>query len=218
MAQPSNNPVPAMTNVPIPLERPVVVVGQQYLTQYPVDLVVSTKIFTFGENDFSIKDVNGTLIFKIKSKLMSIHDRRFLRDAGGNTLVNLRQKIMTAHRRWEAYRGESKEEKDLLFSVKKSSMFQFRTQLDVFLAGNKSEQVPDFKIKGGWAESSCTIFLGDGESKSVIAQMHRGHNLATAFLDTENFVVTTYPNVDYAFVMALVVVLDEINNDRSGVD
>lgn len=49
-------------------------------------------------------------------------------------------------------------------------------------------------------------------------QMHRGHNLQTALLDTDNFVVTTYPNVDYAFIVALVVVLDEINNDRSGAD
>ncbi|XP_065871005.1 protein LURP-one-related 15-like [Euphorbia lathyris] len=217
MAQPSN-PVPAMTTTPIPLERPVVVIGPQYLAQYPVDLIISTKIFTFGENDFSIKDVNGALIFKIKSKFMSIHDRRFLKDAAGNTIVNLRQKIRTAHRRWEAFRGESTDEKDLLFSVRKSSLFQMKTQLDVFLAGNKSEEVPDFKIKGGWMESSCTIFLGDGNSKTIIAQMHRGHNLQTALLDTENFAVTTYPNVDYAFIMALVVVLDEINNDRSGVD
>ncbi|EEF28558.1 protein LURP-one-related 15 [Ricinus communis] len=213
MAQPSN-PIPAMTTCQ-PLEKPVVVIGQQFLAQYPVDLTVATKIFSLGENDFKVTDVNGTLIFKLKSKLLSIHDRRYLKDAAENTLVTLRQKIMTAHRRWEAFRGESTEAKDLLFSVKKSSIIQFKTQLNVFLASNTSE-VPDFKIKGTWRERSCTIFLG--ESNIIVAKMHRGHNLTTAILETDNFEVTVYPNVDYAFIAALVVVLDEINEDRRGDD
>lgn len=216
MAHPSN-PIPAMT-VHQPLEHPVVVLGQQYLAQYPVDLTISSKVFTLGENDFKVKDVNGTLIFQVKSKLMSMHDKRFLKDAAGNTLVTLRQKIRTVHRRWEVYRGESTEAKDLLFSVKKSSFLQLKTQLDVFLAQNTKEEAPDFKIKGTWAERSCTIYLGDGESNMIIARMHRGHNLATHLLDADNFEVTVYPNVDFAFIVALVVVLDEINADRSGQD
>lgn len=39
-----------------------------------------------------------------------------------------------------------------------------------------------------------------------------------ALLDADNFAVTVYPNVDYAFVVALVVVLDEINDDDSDDD
>ena len=48
--------------------------------------------------------------------------------------------------------------------------------------------------------------------------MHRKHSLKSSVLDTDNFEVTVYPNVDYAFITALVVVLDEINADRSGED
>ncbi|KAF2305218.1 hypothetical protein GH714_003143 [Hevea brasiliensis] len=164
---------------------------------------------------FTVTDVNGTL-FQVKSKLLSIHDRRFLQDAAGNTLVTLRQKIMTAHRRWEVFRGESTDTKDLLFSAKKSSILQFKTELDVFLGSNTSEDVPDFKVKGTWKERSCTIYLG--LSNTIVAQMHRRHTLKTALLEADNFAVTVYPNVDYAFIVALVVVLDEINNDRSGED
>jgi hypothetical protein len=72
------------------------------------------------------------------------------------------------HRRWEAFRGESKEEKDLLFTAKKSKLFQFKTELDIFLANNKGE-VPDFKVKGGYGESSCSILLGD--SNAMLAQV-----------------------------------------------
>ncbi|KAJ8898934.1 hypothetical protein K2173_008428 [Erythroxylum novogranatense] len=218
MAGQASNPVPAMT-VHHPLEKPVVVIGPQFLAQYPVDLTIASKVLTLGENDFRVTEVNGTLIFSVKSKFISIHDRRHLKDAAGNILVTLKQKIMTMHRRWQVFRGESTEEKDLFFSVKKSSLMQFRTQLDVFLASNTtSESVPDFKIKGSWAERSCTIYLGDGESNIIVAQMFKRHTVKTALLDTDNFAVTVYPNVDYAFIVALVVVLDEINADRSGQD
>ncbi|WCJ27953.1 hypothetical protein M5689_009667 [Euphorbia peplus] len=206
-----SNPSPAMTSNQ-PLERPVIVIDQHFCAQYPTDLVISSKIMTLGDNDFGVHDVNGTLIFKIKSKHLTMHDRRFLKDARDNILVTLHEKIMSAHKRWLAYRGESGEESDLLFSVKKSSMIQMKTSLDVFLGSNKSEDNPDFKVKGSWKDKSCTIFLGDGESKPILAQMHKGHNLKTALLDQENFAVTVYPNVDYAFIVALVVVLDEIND------
>ncbi|KAJ4841475.1 hypothetical protein Tsubulata_015700 [Turnera subulata] len=211
-AQLPANPIPAMASN-TPLERPVVVVGQQFLAQYPVDLAVKSKVFSLGENDFKVTDINGTLIFQVKSKMLSLHDRRFLKDAAGNTLVSLRQKIMTMHRRWEVFRGESTE---LLFTVKKSSLLQFKTELDVFLAANTAQQVPDFRIKGSWMERSCTIYLGN--SNTIIAQMHRKHSLSTFVLDADSFAVTVYPNVDYAFVVALVVLLDEINADRSGAD
>jgi hypothetical protein len=86
------NPVPAMRTYP-PVEQPVVLIGPQYLAQYPVELAISTKLWSLGENDFKVSDINGTLIFQVKSKLLSLHDRRFLKDAAGNILVNLRQKV-----------------------------------------------------------------------------------------------------------------------------
>ncbi|XP_011042736.1 PREDICTED: protein LURP-one-related 15-like [Populus euphratica] len=185
------NPVPAMRTYP-PVEHPVVAIGPQYLAQYPVELAVSTKLWTLGENDFKVSDINGTLIFHVKSKLLTLHDRRFLKDAAGNTLVNLRQKIMTMHGRWEAFRGKSKKKNDLLFTAKKSKLFQFKTELDVFLGYNKGE-VPDFKVKESYSKSSFSILLGD--SNTMLAQVHGRHTLAIM------------PNVDYAFIVALVVVI-----------
>ncbi|KAJ8753927.1 hypothetical protein K2173_000181 [Erythroxylum novogranatense] len=213
--QPSNNPVLAIA-MGKAMESPVVVIGPQFLTENPVDLTISSKIVTLGESDFSVSDANGTLIFRVKSKLASIRDVRHLKDAAGNTLVTLKQKIRTIHRRWQAFRGDSMDDKDLLFSVKKSSVFQFKTQLDVFLASNTSETAPNFKIKGNWLERSCTIYSGDGESNTIVAQMHKEHTVKTLALDSDKFGVTVSENVDYAFIVALVVVLNEINADRGG--
>jgi hypothetical protein len=72
------------------------------------------------------------------------------------------------HGRWEAFRGESKEEKDLLFTTKISKLFQFKIEFNVFLGNNKGE-VPDFKVKEGCSKSSCSILLGD--SNTMLAQV-----------------------------------------------
>lgn len=73
------------------------------------------------------------------------------------------------HSTWKVYRGDSNDSRDLVFTVQRSSLFQFKTQLDVFLASNISKDKRDFKIKGSWSENSCTISAG--KSSTVIAQV-----------------------------------------------
>ncbi|KAF9660973.1 hypothetical protein SADUNF_Sadunf19G0019500 [Salix dunnii] len=63
--------------------------------------------------------------------------------------------------------------------------------------------------------------MKDAAGNSVVnlrQKMHRLHSLKTVILDSDSFGVTVYPNVDYAFIVALVVILDEINADRRGED
>ena len=76
---------------------------------------------------------------------------------------------LTMHDRWEAYRGQRTKAKDLIFTLKRSSLIQFKTKLDVFLARNTKEDACDFKIKGSWSERSCTVYAG--ESNSIVAQV-----------------------------------------------
>jgi hypothetical protein len=73
------------------------------------------------------------------------------------------------HHRWEVFRGDSSNASDLLFSVKKSSMIQLKTEMDVFLAGNTAHQVCDFKISGNYFDRSCAFYLGD--STTMVAQV-----------------------------------------------
>ncbi|XP_058214713.1 protein LURP-one-related 10-like [Rhododendron vialii] len=194
-----------------PLGNPVAIVSPQFCAPYPVDLTIVRKLLSITEGDFTVTDVNGNVMFKIKGKVFSLRDRRVLLDTAGNPILTLQQKILTAHKRWQVYRGDSTDAKDLLFSAKKSSLIQFKTQLDVFLAANTKEDVCDFKIKGSWFERSCTIYLGI--TSTIIAQMHRKHSVQSIVLGKDTFSVTVYPHVDYAFIVALVVVLEEINKN-----
>ncbi|KAL1819061.1 hypothetical protein ACET3Z_013930 [Daucus carota] len=191
----------------------VAVVGQQFMVPYPVDLTIVRKMLTISEGNFGVTDANGNIMFQVKGKLLSFHDRRILLDAAGNPVLSLQQKMISLHNRWEVYRGDSKDSRDLLFTVKKSSLLQVKTQLDVFLASNTSEHNCDFKIKGSWFERSCTIYAGT--TSTVIAQMHKRHSVSSIVLGKDKFAVTVYPHVDYAFIVALIVILEEINEARS---
>ncbi|KOM37393.1 hypothetical protein LR48_Vigan03g077500 [Vigna angularis] len=121
---------------------------------------------------------------------------------------------MTAHDRWQAFRGESTDAKDLIFSLKRSSFIQLKTKLDVFMANNTRQDICDFKVKGSWFERSCVVYAG--ESNNIIAQMHKKHTVQSILIGKDHFMVTVYPNIDYAFIVALIVILDEINEDARG--
>ena len=70
--------------------------------------------------------------------------------------------------RWEVFRGDSTSRRNLLFTVVKPSSFQIRTKIYIFLAGNASEEAPDFVIQGSYHDGACTV--SPGNSDATIAQ------------------------------------------------
>ncbi|KAK8283450.1 hypothetical protein V6Z11_D08G092900 [Gossypium hirsutum] len=194
-------PPPAAPSAYPPLATRVSVIEPEYCYPQPVDLAVVREVLTISEGKFAVSDINGNIMFKIKGKIFSIHDRRLLTDAAGNPVCTLRHKV------W----GESTEEKDLIFTVKRSSMIQLKTKLHVFLATNPKENVCDFKVEGSWLERSCIIY--SGESNTILAQDAQEAQFESVLLGKDKFMVAVYPNVDYAFVVALIAILDGINHD-----
>ncbi|MCL7021519.1 hypothetical protein MKW94_005521 [Papaver nudicaule] len=209
-------PPPPPSNTGASPTNPIVVIAPHFCAPYPVDFTIAKKTLAITEGNFGVFDINGNNVFKVKGTLLSIRDRRVLVDGAGVPIVSLQQKILTCHRRWQVYRGDSADSKDLLFSVKKSSLLQLKTSLHVFLASNTSEEVCDFKIKGSYYERSCVIYVGN--SNNIIGQMHKKETVQSIVLGKDTYSITIYPNVDYAFIVALCVVLNEINMDRTGED
>ncbi|KAL8224739.1 hypothetical protein R6Q57_017296 [Mikania cordata] len=164
------------------------------------------KLLTLSDGNVSVTDVNGNVMFEVKGELISLHDRRVLLDAAGNPVISFQKKM-------GSIQGSSSDSKDLIFSAKQSSLIQLKTSLEVFLARNENENACDFKVKGSSFDRSCTIYAGDGTT--IIAQMHKKHTIESVALGKDTFSVTVYPNVDYAFIVALVVILHEINEDNN---
>lgn len=44
--------------------------------------------------------------------------------------------------------------------------------------------------------------------------MHKRQTVQSVALGKESFTVTVHPNIDYAFVVALILILEEINQDK----
>ncbi|XP_059306901.1 protein LURP-one-related 10-like [Lycium ferocissimum] len=190
---------------------PIAVIGSQYCAPNQVDLVISRKVKTLRYGEFVVSDMNGNLMFKVRGgQAFAWHDKRVILDAAGNPMVNLKQKILSEHSRWNVFRGENTDDKDFLFTVKTTSIFQWKTKLAVFLANNNSKEKDcDFLIKGSWSDKSCAIYAGD--SSTIVAQMHKKITAKSLLIGKDNFMVTVYPNVDQAFIVSLIVILDAIN-------
>jgi hypothetical protein len=89
MALPAPTPAPSGTQ----FASPVPIIGTQYCAPYPVDLAIVRKVLTISDGNFVVTDVNGTVIFKVKGKFLTIHDRRVLLDGAGKPIVTLRKKV-----------------------------------------------------------------------------------------------------------------------------
>ncbi|KAI3525751.1 hypothetical protein L1887_04804 [Cichorium endivia] len=190
------------------------VVDPRFFSPYQVDLAIVRNSLTVADGNLSsVLDVNGNVIFIIKDKNFSIHDRHILLDASEIPILTFQKKHVTIHRRWQAFRGESTSAKDLIFSTKKSSVIQKVTELNVFLAENKEEAIGDYKVVGEWKKRSCTVYSNDGAT--ILAQMHDNHIDTCIHESEENtFAITVSPNVDYVLVVALMVILYEVNKAR----
>ncbi|KAI3958079.1 hypothetical protein MKW98_020721 [Papaver atlanticum] len=197
----------------------VVVISPQYCAPGQVDLYIAKKVKKVTEGrHLGAFDINDNNIFKVKTSGF-FSSRLILVDAEGVPIVSLKPVTFSPNDRWKVYRGDSTGSKDLLFSVKKSQHpIKFKTELDVFLASNTSEDVCDFMISQTYSENNCVIYRGD--SDTIIAEMHRNKTVVREKVSEKDrrYSVTVHPNIDYAFVIAMSVVLNEINTSRSNGD
>ncbi|KAL6639016.1 hypothetical protein ACP70R_022746 [Stipagrostis hirtigluma subsp. patula] len=98
--------------------------------------------------------------------------------------------------------GDSNNASDLLFSARASSRRWPERGLDVFLAGNTALKVADFRIKGDY-NKSCYFYLGN--SDTMVASMNRMRSFGRRI-----FGVSVFPQIDHAFIAALVVIFDGV--------
>ncbi|XP_026384607.1 protein LURP-one-related 15-like [Papaver somniferum] len=173
------------------------VISPQYCTPYQVDLYFAKKVKNITEGrHLGVFGIDGNHIFRSSCRISKACE-------------------ISPHQRWKAHNGDSSDSKDLLFTIKKSKYLQLKIELDVFLASNTTENVCDFKIKQNYSEKSCVIYRGD--SDNIIAEVHKNKISRDKIRGKDRFSATVYPDVDYAFVIAMRAVLNEINTlSRAG--
>ncbi|XP_057757357.1 protein LURP-one-related 15-like isoform X2 [Arachis stenosperma] len=149
-----------MANPPPPPFPTIAIVDPQYCAPYPVALTIKRER-TFTEK-YTVTDINGNVVFTAKTPSLTLREHRFLRDAYGNPILCLRRTLLGTDK-WKAFRGSgSTSERDLIFTRERSSWFQLRTKLNVFLANNTSG-VCDFKIKASFSERSWVVYIAESD-------------------------------------------------------
>ncbi|CAK9203559.1 unnamed protein product [Sphagnum jensenii] len=178
------------------------VAGPQYCLPQVSAYAVSKKVVSMSGGDWKITDATGRIVFKVSGRVASVRDKRFLRDPSNKTVLRMQKKIVTMHDTWQIYSAAD----TLLATVKKSSLVQFKTAMDVFLGSSSSSKNADYVMQGDFLDRNLTIFQGAQQAALVTRQI----TFASVVVDKDNFGVTIFPGVDIALIFALIVIMDEV--------
>ncbi|XAR66000.1 hypothetical protein NMG60_11012035 [Bertholletia excelsa] len=181
------------------------VVGEGFCVPYPVDLMVEKKFTGLCHSHFDVLDLNGNLLLQVSGGFSNLQKKMILRDPNGFPILTMREKALTLWQRWEAYRGESSDASNFLFSVQRSHPLQLKAELYVYLAGNFREDICNFHVVGSCFSDSFRAYKGD----TLIAEVRDKSKLESFICKgEESFEVRVYPGVDYAFIVSLLVILN----------
>ncbi|KAI5574702.1 hypothetical protein POPTR_010G182300v4 [Populus trichocarpa] len=184
---------------------PVSVVGENYCAPYPLELIVKKKIKKLSNAQFEVFDLSGNLLLQVDGGVWNFQLKRVLRDPAGFPILTIRGKVLTLWHKWKAHAGESTDDSNVLFTVKQSHPLQIKKAINVFLTNNSKKKEPDFHISGSYTSLSFKVY----EGRRLIAEVKHNFTLESFCKGKERYKVKVYPEVDYAFVVALLVILDE---------
>ncbi|KAI3810492.1 hypothetical protein L1987_20108 [Smallanthus sonchifolius] len=184
-------------------ETAVCVIGSKFIIPNPLEVIVETN----SGGSLLVTDINHKVMLKVKPCNTIFHHQLLLLHADGSPVAMVRDKLLTGHKRWKVYLGDSIAKSDMIFSTQAAHAIQSRTNVHVFLANKKrNKDAWDFKIKGSWSKRNCTIYMGD--LSNVIAQMRTMEAPENARFVKDRFMLEVFANVDYAFIVALIAIVD----------
>uniref|UniRef100_A0A1J3DKI4 Protein LURP-one-related 9 n=1 Tax=Noccaea caerulescens TaxID=107243 RepID=A0A1J3DKI4_NOCCA len=198
----------------------VSVVGEMFCNPYTTELVVRRRRESLKRDRYDVFDLSDNLIFTVDGGIWNIRRKRVLRDATGTPLLSMRTKgLVTMRYKWEVYKGESTEVEDILFSAREPNLFSFKTLLDVSLPPQQplittdiSSVEPDFRTSGRYIGSSFKLF--EPIHNTLLAEVVHDFSWRGLITGNYSFKVRVNPYVDFAFVVALLVIVDDTSNLR----
>lgn len=148
-------------------------------------------------------------IITLESQLVAEFSSRrwklaYFRDCFQHFYITLDVQILLEKNRdgWKGFRGNSCEHEELVFTVKKICDRQFKSELEVFLAGiDIADGHPSFRLKGNPFWRSCTIYSKD----AIVAQTNPLYRLGKLIYSRHKFRLTVYPGIDHSLVIAMLV-------------
>lgn len=166
----------------------------------PVDFTV-VKRRLGGGGDMEVRDASGGLAFRFVAAAAAGGGGgggRALLDAAGGVLITVR----SGEGEWQAFRGNSLDYKDIIYTAKSISVCSNRNEVHVFMPprSNFQDTKASYRLIGNTSRRACTIISGD----SIVSQTNLLYKLKKVVYSTRKFRVTIYPGNDTLLVMAMV--------------
>ncbi|KAG6543425.1 hypothetical protein Mapa_015095 [Marchantia paleacea] len=182
------------------------IVSPEYCSPEHVKLSVAKHLVDFNHGNFVITDHNGTTLFKLDHKKVMLRELTVLRDAGDCPVISIHKKAISLHDTYQVYRGESHQE---LFTVKDKHIRDGHEETyEIQLEGAPE---PQFEVKGDFVRRNYQIIF---DGTTIVAEVAKKHFSITSFLTGKNkYGVTISPNVDQAFIAAVVTIMEAIHNE-----
>lgn len=184
------------------------VVNARFCAPEATAFAVAKTISSTGR-DFTVTDAAGAAVMQVEAEVFAFLKKSLLLDAARRPVLAMQDSPVLGGARWEVFRGDSTSRRNPLFTVVKPSSFQIRTKIYIFLAGNASEEAPDFVIRGSYHDGACTV--SPGNSDAAIAQITRRNTAQLLGFGRNIYTARINPGIDQAFVIALTVILDEMH-------
>ncbi|CAN1325603.1 Protein LURP-one-related 14 [Linum perenne] len=204
----------------------VSVVGDGYCFPYCKELVVKKTIKGLSNAQFEVFDPCGNLLLRVEGGVWNLRMKRVFRDPSGFPLLTLYGKSITFWHKWSAYANDDIPadqgmitNDNLLFTVKQSHPLQIKKDLNVYLSTDHHQlnpnnninsktglvDAPDFNVTGSYTSLSFKVYKGH----RILAEVKHNFTLESFYKGKERFTIKVYPEVDYAFIIALLVIIDE---------
>eukprot|EP01089_Gocevia_fonbrunei_P005851 TRINITY_DN1634_c0_g1_i1.p1 TRINITY_DN1634_c0_g1~~TRINITY_DN1634_c0_g1_i1.p1 ORF type:complete len:195 (+),score=24.99 TRINITY_DN1634_c0_g1_i1:191-775(+) len=183
--------------------KPFSPLSDKQTNDHAVTVVLKEKIFSLTGDSFNVQDTNGNDVFQLKGKLVSLHQRKVLKDMEGNSLGVVRKRMVSVHKRQNIYDADGKK---IAFAEKKHFL-QLHANAVIMMKSTEEE----ITVSGSFAAFDFKFYLGD----TVIAYVHRSFlNARNILAHKDTYHLTVAPNVDLAFMILATICLDEIFCDH----
>ncbi|ORX86172.1 hypothetical protein BCR32DRAFT_325066 [Anaeromyces robustus] len=184
----------------------IVALEERFVFHRPITLVIGAKLFTFTEDDYTIKDDEGMDYFKCSGNSLNISNKKIIYDLYDLPLLNIKNQILSLRDKVTVYLGETEEE--VFATVTQKSMVNVtKYTLDFFNQAKDKKEFLDLKcdIVG----NSCGVFYGkEKEGAPMIGKITRKIESSTY-----SYTVEIAPKVDIALMVAATICFDQLKKE-----
>jgi len=172
---------------------------------------VKEKIASLSGDSFDIKDAAGSTRYKVDANFLTAHQRKRLIGASGEALLGLSQSQLSLRDRMTVTDSTGRPAVTLL----RRGFMPGAGHSTVFAWwGTKTDEVAPFlEIKAGLLKWDFKLTEVGGEKRPVATVKRDVATVKNFFTDRDDFTLWVEPNYDCAFLVMVVVVLDEMFSD-----